>query len=214
MRLHGFVRLGLCLALLVPATVACGPSQPANTVKDVQPGTMPSGQEWKGVYYSQMYGFLHLTEDGGAINGAWRTTAGDKWGELHGEVKGDLLKYTWEEHKIGAVGPDASSSGSGYFFFRIPKEGEAPEIQGEWGLGDSNAGQTWSAVKQKNMEPDPKSVRPSEIEGRVGGGGWDDDKREADVDSPEGEEKPEGEGEKSEGDKAEGEKSEEKSEKK
>lgn len=208
MRLQGLIRTGLCLALLVPATVACGPNKDAKTVVDVQPGTMPSGQEWKGVYYSQLYGFLHLTDSAGTITGAWRTTAGDKWGEMWGEAKGDLLKYTWKEHTIGAIGADAVKEGAGYFRFTVPREGEAPEIKGEWGLGENNAGQTWTAIKQVNMEPDPKSVRPSEIEGRVGGGGWDDDKPvpEENMESPE--EKPEGE--KAEGDKGAEEKSDKK----
>jgi hypothetical protein len=190
--LRALIRSSLVLALLVPVTVACGGTKKdPNTVVDVQPGQMPEGGDWTGVYYSQLYGFLHVTENSGSVTGAWRTTAGDKWGELFGEVKGDLLKYTWKEHTIGAVGPNATTEGAGYFRYTIPKAEEAHEIKGEWGLGENNAGHTWAAIKQTNREPDPKSVRPSELENRVGAEGWDDSKGDMDVSSMETkEEKP------------------------
>ena len=71
------------------------------------------------------------------------------------------------------VGPSASSSGKGYFVYTEPKEGEPHQIVGEWGLGEDETGQKWEAIKQVNMPPDPKSVRPDEVEGRFQGGGWD-----------------------------------------
>lgn len=176
MLLRGFLRSSLLLALALPAltTVACGGSnQGPKTSVDVKAGDMPEGGAWQGVYYSQTYGFLHLTESGGSVTGAWRTVSGDKWGELFGEIKGDLLTYSWKEHKIGMIGPNATVEGKGYFRYTVPKSGEAHEIQGEWGLGDNNAGHTWNALKQNNMEPDPKSVRPDELESRTGAEGWD-----------------------------------------
>jgi hypothetical protein len=106
---------------------------------------------------------------------------------MHGEVDGDLFRYDWVERKIGAVGSDTERKGKGFFRYTIPKEGEAHEIAGEWGLGESDAGNAWRAVKQKNMQPDPKSVKPDEIEGRVQGvDSWDsgesggDDKKDSD----------------------------------
>jgi len=181
-------RLSLVAAVALPlALSACGGTK---DVKHVSPkaGSMPEGGEWAGVYYSQIYGYLHLLSDGSSANGAWRTTAGDSFGELNGELDGNLLKYTWTERRIGAVGADASRKGNGYFVYTVPKAGEAHEIVGEWGLGDENAGNEWKAVKQKNMPPNPESVKPDEIEGRVTGvDAWDD-----------GGEAPEGEGESSE----------------
>src|SRR5690606_25259295 len=90
----------------------------------IQPAAMPDGGEWRGVYYNPLYGMLHITESGGAIQGAWRTEAGDKWGELYGEVEGNLLKYSWKEHKIGIVGANATSEGKGYFIYTVPNPGE------------------------------------------------------------------------------------------
>ncbi len=182
MLLRSLVKSALCFALLLPMTslVACGPKSDPKTAS-VKAHAMPPEGEWEGVYYSQTYGMLHLTKQGTTITGAWRTTAGDKWGELFGEVDGDVLRYSWKEHKIGQIGPNATTEGKGYFRYTVPKGNEAHEIQGEWGLGDDNAGNSWNALKQKNMEPDPKSVRPDELENRVGSGGWDDASQEADL---------------------------------
>lgn len=176
-------RLSVAVAVALPlALAACGGGR---DVKHANPkaGSMPEGAEWPGVYYSQLYGYLHLLSDGSSANGAWRTTAGDSFGELHGELDGNLLKYTWQERRIGAVGADSNRKGQGYFVYTIPKAGEAHEIIGEWGLGEENAGNEWKAVKQKNMPPNPESVKPDEIEGRVTGvDAWDDG-----GESPEGE---------------------------
>ncbi len=163
------------LALSVgTAAVGCGGGQnDVKTADDIQPGAMPTGGEWEGVYYNQVYGFLHLTESGGAVQGAWRTTAGDKWGELYGETEGDLLRYEWKEHKVGIVGPNATTEGKGYFRYTIPKPDEPHVLKGEWGLGENEVGHSWDALKQTNMEPDPKSVRPDELESQIGAEGWD-----------------------------------------
>jgi hypothetical protein len=171
-------RLMLALALTVPvslAATACGGGTDAAKHPVLKAGEMPNGTEWQGVYYSPLYGYLHIVTDGKAVNGAWRTAAGDAFGELHGETDGNLMRYEWKERRIGAVGADAVKKGKGYFVYKVPKAGEAQEIQGEWGLGEDEAGNKWQAVKQKNMPPDLKSVRPDEYEGRVTGGGWDKD---------------------------------------
>jgi len=173
---------------LALALSACGGGQDAKHA-NVKAGPMPEGGEWPGVYYSQLYGYLHVLTEGSAANAAWRTTAGDSFGELHGEIDGNLLKYEWTERRIGAVGADANRKGKGYFVYTIPKADEAHEVVGEWGLGDENAGNEWKAVKQKNMAPNPDSVKPDEIEGRVTGvDSWDSSGEE----NPDAEKKPEG----------------------
>jgi hypothetical protein len=141
---------------------------------------MPEGAEWKGVYYSQTYGNLHVVEDGGSLSGSWRTAAGEAWGELHGKTDGNVLHYEWTEHRIGMVGPSADKKGKGYFVYTRPanKGSKDPdEIHGQWGLGDNESGNKWDAIKQTNLEPDPKSVMPDEVERgapAVSGGGWDE----------------------------------------
>jgi hypothetical protein len=162
--------------LVVPfalGVAGCGGGQDVKTA-NVKAGSMPEGGDWKGVYYSPLYGYLHIETDGDSVVGAWRTAAGDAFGELSGKTDGNLLRYEWKERRIGAVGADAVKEGKGYFVYKIPKADEAHQIQGEWGLATSDAGNTWEAVKQKNMPPDLKSVQPDEYEGRVSGGGWDE----------------------------------------
>ncbi len=171
------LRIGFLLALTAPValTTGCAGNQNEPKHSHVKAGSMPPGGDWAGVYYSQLYGYLHLVAGGNAANGAWRTTAGDSYGEMHGEIDGDLFRYSWVERRIGAVGADANRKGNGYFRYTAPKEGEAHEIVGEWGLGESDAGNEWRAVKQKNMQPNPASVKPDEVEGRVTGvDAWDD----------------------------------------
>jgi hypothetical protein len=171
-----FSRIALVAAVIAPlalGVVACGGGDKVKHAT-VQPKEMPSGGEWQGVYFSPLYGYLHIVADGKAVNGGWRTAAGDAFGEMHGETDGNVLKYEWKERRIGAVGADAVKKGKGYFVYSIPKEGEAHEIKGEWGLGENEAGNKWEAVKQKNMPPDLKAVQPDEYEGRVSGGGWDE----------------------------------------
>jgi hypothetical protein len=186
------VQCSLLAALVVPTALtlaACGPSSDAKHAQ-VKAGEMPAGGEWQGVFYSPVYGYLHILVDGKTAQGAWRTGGGDAYGELQGEADGNLLRYTWTQHKIGMVGKEAESSGKGYFKYTIPKEGEAHKIVGEWGLGDSDAGSTWEAVKQTNMQPNLQSVKPDEIEGKVNAGGWDSDdkgggnKKKDDGDAP------------------------------
>ena len=171
--------LASVLALTLPCVtlVACHGGKSANSADKVS-REMPEGAEWKGVYYSQIYGNLHLVDDSGEIRGAWRTTAGEAWGELHGKAEGALLKYEWVEHKIGMVGPSATRSGKGYFVYTRPAKAGAKdpdEIHGQWGLSDSASGNKWDAIKQTNMEPDPKTVMPDEVERgpAISGGDWD-----------------------------------------
>jgi hypothetical protein len=157
------------------ALVGCGPG--AGDVKhaSLKPGALPAGGEWNGVYFSTQFGYLHLVSDNKSANGAWRTASGDAWGELSGECDGDLLKYQWTERKIGAIGADATKKGHGYFRYTIPNPDEPHKIVGEWGLGESDAGNPWEAVKQIRMEPKPESVKPDEIEGKTNVGGWDEE---------------------------------------
>ena len=167
--------LSLVVAILVAVVaLACGGSQKRASSSNVTAGDMPEGSEWDGVYFSQTYGHLHLLEQGGSVSGKWRTTNGEAWGELAGEANGDLLRYEWTEHKIGMVGPTATSKGRGYFKYIPSPNGIDPdEIKGQWGLGEDDAGNTWEATKQRNQRPDPDAVMPDELEGRGVGGGWD-----------------------------------------
>jgi hypothetical protein len=176
------VRRGVCGWLVMAAlaggalSVGCK-SEPEFVKANVTAGAMPSEGDWRGVYYDTVYGYLHLTTSGNSASGTWRTAAGDKWGEMSGTVDGDLFTYEWTEHRIGIVGPAASSSGKGYFKYVVPEGDNVDhEIHGEWGMDQNEAGYRWVAVKQRNMKPDPKSVMPDETQTSLEGGDWDGDK--------------------------------------
>ena len=174
-----FTRFGLVAALALPlcSLPACGGSKQEEVHSIPKPGDMPDGGEWTGVFFSSTYGHLHIIKEGSSVSGAWRNAAGDKWGTLHGEVMGNLLKYEWEETTIGMVGPSAKKSGKGFFQY-VRGKGDNPndEIHGEWGLGHEWTGVTWDAVKQRNSKPDPGSVVPDETQ-KTEGGGWDDERK-------------------------------------
>lgn len=174
LRLHTVARFGLTLALLspLPFASACGGSQKSvDSLPKAE--SMPEFGDWTGVFFSPTYGYLHLIREGDTVSGKWRTTSGDKWGQMHGPVTGDLFKYDWEETTIGMVGPSATRHGHGFFKY---VKAENDEIRGEWGLDDDYRGVTWSAVKQARMKPDPNSVVPDETQ-RVRGDSWDQDKK-------------------------------------
>lgn len=172
-----FVMHLMIFVLAVPLTasvVCCGPKEAQQP--QIKPGNMPEGGEWTGVYYNPVFGHLHLIKQDNSISGKWRTTAGDKWGELHGQVIGDLMHYEWQEHVIGAVGAASSTNGHGYFRYVIPPGNNVDhEIHGEWGLNGAETGEKWDAIKQRNQKPDPSSVMPDETQS-VSGDSWDEPK--------------------------------------
>jgi hypothetical protein len=172
-------RIVLLLGLMMPIAGAtgCTPAPVKNPA--LTPGEMPEGAVWKGVYYSTLYGYLHLEEREGDLKGAWRTVSGDAWGEMEGKSEGNVFRFEWTEHRIGMVGPSAVRTGHGFFRYVKTATAEvksADEIHGEWGLGDKETGNSWKATKQTNMEPDLKSVKPDEVEsaGTVQASGWDE----------------------------------------
>ena len=180
-RTVNWIVLACSLMMPLAGTVGCGGGGAKAPI--FKPGEMPEGATWRGVYYSPIYGNLHLVEDGGDMKGAWRTVAGDAWGELTGKAEGNLLRFEWVEHRIGMVGPSADRSGHGYFRYvrkRTETTKDPDEIQGEWGLGEKETGNAWKATRQTNLEPEPKSVKPDEVEsaGSVPAGGWDSGSKE------------------------------------
>jgi hypothetical protein len=139
------------------STTACGGSPPARTAK-IRGGEMPEGESWNGVYFHPLYGYLHVAEDGTNLVGRWRRADGSAWGELSGTRDGNLFRYEWQEHKIGLVGPAATSAGKGYFLYKVGKEKGVPELDGQFGLNADETGSDWHCLKQQRMQPDLKSI--------------------------------------------------------
>jgi hypothetical protein len=153
--------------LAAAALPACGPAPGGGgggKSAAITPGTMPDGAKWDGVYFNPLFGNLHVVETkSGTLAGRWKTADGSKWGEMNGQIKGNVAHYSWVEHKIGFVGPMAVSKGKGYFVYsRPPGEHVDDELKGEWGLSDSEVGNDWNCVKQRDVKADLNSIHGEE----------------------------------------------------
>ena len=152
---------GLVVALAVATTgsfvVACGGGQDAKAA-NIKAGEMPAGESWNGVYFHPVYGYLHMVEQDENVVGKWRRADQSAWGELSGVKSGNVLHFTWKEHKYGLVGPAAESKGKGYFVYKSNENG-IPELDGQFGLGDDETGSDWHNVKQQRMAPDLNSIK-------------------------------------------------------
>lgn len=166
------------LILTLPVVQGCGPGGEGAKTANVQAGDLPEGGDWTGVWYSELYGYLHLVQDGTVISGKWIRPHKDRWGELNGQATGDLIRFEWKEHTIGLVGPNATKSGKGYFKYKRPEgENVDDQIVGEIGRGADEVGDPWDAIKQRNVKPDLASIGGTGA-GDVGGGDWDSDNKE------------------------------------
>ncbi len=145
----------LGVAIAAGASVGCGSSQPKFGA--IKAGEMPAGESWPGVYYNPTYGYLHLIEQDGNLVGRWRRTDGSHWGELSGTAEGNVVHFTWKEHKYGGVGPSADSQGSGVFTYKMGAN-DIPELDGKYALDGSSDVGDWHNVKQKGMKPDISSI--------------------------------------------------------
>lgn len=134
----------------------CGDGNGAKSA-NVAAGPMPEGETWTGVYYHPVYGYLHMQEEGNNVVARWKRTDHSYWGELSGTTTGNVLHFTWKEHKIGMVGASSTTHGKGYFVYKVNKE-NIGELAGEYGLNDDEKGSSWNNVKQLRMPPDLKSI--------------------------------------------------------
>jgi len=176
-RLALLLVVACCLVLVAGCKTAA--SHEANTA-DVDPGPMPDGAEWTGVYYSPLYGWLHLVQEGNLITGKWLRPRKDRWGELQGNADGNLVRFDWKEYIVGLVGPRSRKQGKGYFVYSRPAgENVDDVIEGELGRDQDEMGlPPWDAVKQRNVDPDLNSIGGSGSMD-VGGGDWDPGNQEA-----------------------------------
>jgi hypothetical protein len=136
---------------------ACGGGPSAKFSIAAKGGPMPAGQSWEGVYYNPVYGYLHVVGEGGNLTGRWRRTNSSGWGELSGSADGNVLNFTWTEHKYGEVGPAADVKGTGVFVFKLGPN-DIPELDGQFAINDSDSVGDWHCIKQMNQKPDINSV--------------------------------------------------------
>jgi hypothetical protein len=161
-----------------PALVGCGPKAQAARVANVQEGAMPDGGTWDGVYFSPLFGNLHIVTAGGLVQGRWLRPLKGEWGKLQGNASGNVLRFDWEEYKDGLVGPNSKRSGKGYFVYTRPEGDNVDDaLKGEMGRGQDELGTEWVAMKQRNVKPDINSIGGAGSTD-VGGGDWDKGNRE------------------------------------
>ena len=156
-----------CSVFALALTFACG--GPDAKGPKLTPGDMPSGESWSGVYYHPSFGYLHLVEEGQSVVGRWKSTDQSHWGELSGTKIGNVLHYTWKEHKIGLVGAASETRGRGYFQYKMGKENPIAELDGQFGLNENESGSEWHNIKQVGRQPDLKSVT-ADVPGVTGPG--------------------------------------------
>jgi hypothetical protein len=151
-----FVLASAVIAVSALSITGCS-SEPEPKSAKVASGPMPEGEQWQGVYFHPVYGYLHLVEEGSNVVGRWKRTDHSHWGEMSGTTAGNVLHYQWKEHKIGMVGAASTTKGKGYFVYKVNKEGIG-ELHGQFGLDNSEVGSDWKNVKQVRMPPDLKSI--------------------------------------------------------
>ena len=126
-------------------------------------GELPAGESWDGVYFNPVYGYLHLVPNGDNMVGKWKRADSSHWGELSGTVEGNIFRFTWTEHRYGAIGPSGDVHGSGVFIYKVPPQKDdsikvIPELDGQYALDDSSEIGDWHCVKQLNLKPDLSSI--------------------------------------------------------
>jgi hypothetical protein len=174
----------LLLAPLALPLAGCG--GPDAKTANIPQGDMPSGAKWDGVYYSELYGNLHLVTSSGKVKGKWERPHRDKWGEIEGEANGDVFRFSYAEYTRGLVGPNSKREGKGYFKYKRPAgDNVDDDIVGEIGTGDNEVGDPWEAKKQRNVPPNPDSISGSGSRD-VGGGDWDSENKEKGKPQPPG----------------------------
>ena len=139
-------------ALAALPLTACGGASGAK-VANVKAGSMPEGQVWTGVYYSQQFGELHLVESGDNIVGKWKAKDESKWGKMSGTVQGNVFHFAWDEYQSGfAIGKAGHQHGKGYFVYGMNKDNQ-PALTGEYGNDEDETGAPWNAMKEKDRKP-------------------------------------------------------------
>ncbi|MBN2341453.1 MAG: hypothetical protein JXX29_07270 [Deltaproteobacteria bacterium] len=141
------IQLSVWVALVILAA-ACGGSE---VYKRLSAGSMPEMGAWDGVYYSEAYGRMELTENGTNVVGLYE---GERYkGKIEGIAEGDLLNFKWTQWNEDLNGKTRETTGHGYFRYTVVDEG-TPEksrlvhwAKGEWGYLEDNAGHAWEAVK-------------------------------------------------------------------
>jgi hypothetical protein len=203
------MRVALWIAGVVLATAfatGCGGSQASSA--NLQPGKMPAGGNFDGVFQSPAYGRMEFTVDGNRAVGLYE---GERnYGRIEGTIQGDVMLLHWTQWTADMQGKVRETRGRGFFRYTIEIDAgstvtrEVHRLNGEWGYGEDETGNVWNAVKlsvraKKQLKPfDPKSVG-SGMDEEYGASGFDESadapgETEVEMSEPKAKEKEEDEG--------------------
>jgi hypothetical protein len=167
--------------IAIAAVMGCGGGQGKSAL--VQAGKMPPGGDFDGVFQSPAYGRMEFTVDGGQAIGLYE---GERhYGRIEGQLNGNLMLFNWTQWKEDMQGKVRKSTGRGYFKYIIDVEGgatttrEVHRLKGEWGYGESDAGNPWGAIKlskraKKRLQPRDPSIETDVDDDFGTGSGFDD----------------------------------------
>ena len=173
-----FVMAAMALVGTPLSPTACAGGAGGGKTASVTPGEMPQDGTWTGVWYSELYGYLHVVQDGNAVVGKWIRPHKDRWGELKGEATGDVLKFEWTEHVVDLVEPNANKNKREYFKYKRPADDNVDDtFSSETDFNKDEVGYPWDGVKQRNVKPDLESIGGGGA-AEVGGGDWDSENSE------------------------------------
>jgi hypothetical protein len=156
----GVVVLGL--------VVGCGGSS-----LNLKAGPMPSGTTFLGVWQSPQYGNMHLCQSGSQVFGDY--VKNERYGRIQGDVKGDILRFFWEDHRELVQGVPMVRRGKGYFRISMGEDGDE-YLTGEWGLDKKeHGGGPWNAVKLRRGAPDRCMGADEDTTAPANKKSWDDE---------------------------------------
>lgn len=117
-------------------------------------GTMPEGKSFSGLWFSEQFEHMYLHQEGDQIHGVY---AYDGGGTLEGEVRGNLLVFSWEEPRSRE---DVRRTMRGQGYLQLMVDGEEVRLVGEWGYNeDRRGGGPWTAEFIREIEEeDPRTL--------------------------------------------------------
>jgi hypothetical protein len=166
MKINGAGMVFFALSAFLAA--ACGGS--AHVVKSKwKPGPMPAAGNFDGVYGSD-FGRLEITVSGDAAIGLYE--ADKHYGRLEGKVDGDLLHFSWTQWNEDMQGKLRETTGRGVFRYIVTTQtmgdrvDEEHSLDGTWGYGASEAGNSWRANKnpRANKQLQPREQAKTEMQ--------------------------------------------------
>ncbi len=123
------------------------------------PTTMPEGGTFTGVFDSPQYGRLQMRQNGTTVIGEY--VKDEREGRIEGNANGNVLRFTWVEHREMIRGRPTSTRGRGYFQYVID-ENQNHALAGFWGHDDSETnGGPWRAIKSRRAQPQLSTDSPS-----------------------------------------------------